>query len=413
MLADDLTGAADAGAAFASAGLATSIAFASDADECDVLVVCTNSRGVGRTAAADINRRAASALITRPVSHRPRWVYKKLDSVLRGHPRDELLAVMDGLGESRALIAPALPAEGRSTVNGRQLLNGIPLEATSLGSSRNSSDLASLFRGGGEVSVHALDLETIRGGQGGMERVLGRMEPGLVIADAETDGDLLLIARAALGSDLRLLAGSAGLAGQLARVLAPAPASRNEVAHRPAGPILVVAGSLHKITAAQVKILQEAGLPMVRPVDALLDESARAIDRTVDEVAMHLSAGRSVVVATAGLPSSQTGSTSVVSRLADIVAAPTVRRAIGGLVLTGGETAAGILARLGAIELRLMGEIRPAMPWGMLRSSELATVPIATKAGSFGEDDALLACVEHLTSTSLRSAVRSLKGPID
>lgn len=402
VLADDLTGGADAGAAFASVGLETSIAFASDADDCDVLVVCTNSRGIDRTTAADLNRRAASAFITRPVSCRPRWVYKKLDSALRGHPRDELLAVMDGLSESRALVAPALPAEARTTVDGRQFLDGSRLEATSLGSARNSSDLASLFGSGGDVPVHALDLKTIRGGQGEIERVLGQMGPGLVIADAETDGDLLLIARAALDSDVRLLAGSAGLAGQLARVLAPVPVSRNKMAHHPAGPILVIAGSLHEATALQVEILQEAGLPIVRPVDALLDESVRAIERTVDEVTMHLLAGRSVVVATAGLPSSQTGSTSVVSRLADIVAAPTVRRAIGGLVLTGGETAAGILARLGAIEFRLGGEIRPAMPWGILRSSHIRAVPIATKAGSFGDDDALLACVEHLTGTRLR-----------
>lgn len=402
ILADDLTGGADAGAAFASVGLATSIAFAGDAAGCDILIRCTNSREIDATSAADLNRRAAAALITPPPSRCPQWVYKKLDSALRGNPRDELLAVMEGLGESRALVAPALPAEARTTVNGQQLLRGSPLEETSLGSSRNASDLASLFGNGGEVAVHALGLHTIRNGPEEIERVLRQTGSGLIVADAETDLDLMLIAQAALGSDLRLLAGSAGLAAQLARVLAPTPAPRNEMEEHHAGPILVVAGSLHKATAAQVEVLQAAKLPIVRPVDALLDDSPRAIGRTVDEVATHLAVGRSVVLTTSGLPLSQVGSAFVTSRLADIVAAPRVRRDIGGLVLTGGETAAGILAKLGAIELRLAGEVRPAMPWGILRSYGMPPVPIATKAGSFGEDDALLACIEHLTSRGLR-----------
>ncbi|MDQ3653453.1 MAG: hypothetical protein M3457_00030 [Chloroflexota bacterium] len=402
VLADDLTGGADTGAAFASVGLVTSIAFGGHAPDCDVLVVSTNSREIDLATAADRNLRAATALATGPATRRPRWVYKKIDSALRGHPREELLAVMAGLGESRALIAPALPSEARTTVNGRQFLDGRPLEATSLGSSQGPSDLVSLFGSGGEVSVHALGFNTIRNGPEEIERVLRQWGSGLVIADAETELDLLLIARAALRSDLRLLAGSAGLAGQLARVLAPASVSHKEVAGRPASPALVVAGSLHESTASQVGVLQAAGLPIVRPVDALLHGSSRAKRRAVDELAMHLAAGRSVVLATAGLPPSRYGSAFVVSCLADIVAAPGVRRHMGGLVLTGGETAAGILAGLGAIELRLMGEIRPAMPWGVLRTRDLPVMPIATKAGSFGEDDALLTCVEHLTRTGLR-----------
>lgn len=406
ILADDLTGGADAGAAFAVAGWATSIAFrgtvAADSDG-DVLVLCTNSREIEATAAADINRHAAETLMHRPGSPGPRWVYKKIDSALRGHPRDELLAVMAALGESRALVAPALPVEGRTTVGGRQFVHGSPLEGTSLGSSEHSSDLASLFGGQNTLPVQSLDLGIVRGGVEEIERVIDHVDSGLIVADAETDLDLLLIARAAVNSELRILVGSAGLARQLATVLpSPRPRERMERPHPPVGPLLIVAGSLHRATAAQVSTLKEAGLPVVHVRDTLLDDSSASLDEVVDALAVHLEGGRSAVLTTAGLMPSRLSSAFVASLLAGIVAAPRVRRQIGGLVLTGGETAASILSGIGATELRLMGEVRPAIPWGTLRSAWLSPMPVATKAGSFGESDALLACVEQLTGGSLR-----------
>lgn len=405
ILADDLTGGADAGAAFASEGWVTSIAFedaAADSDS-DVLVLCTNSREIDAAAAADINRHAADALMDRPEPSLPRWVYKKIDSALRGHPRDELMAVMAGMGESRALIAPALPAEARTTVGGRQLVDGSPLEGTCLGSSRDSSDLVSLFGGQSRLPVQSLDLWTVRSGVEEIEGLIRHHSSGLIVADAETDHDLWLVAKAAVNCQLRLLVGSAGLARQLATVLpSPPPRGKMERLDRSVDPVLIVAGSLHKATAAQVETLQAAGLPVVHVPDTLLDVSSAPLDEAVEALAVHLDCGRSVVLTTAGQMPSRLGSAFVVSLLAEIVAAPRVRRQIGGLVLTGGETAAGILSRIGATELRLVGEIRPAMPWGVLRSTGLPPVPVATKAGSFGESDALLACVEHLTRSSTR-----------
>ncbi len=411
ILADDLTGAADAGAAFAGAGLATTIAFMSaaaafagaTATDIDVLVLCTDSRDLDATAAAQLNRGAAEALIAAPVSRRPRWVYKKIDSALRGHPRDELLAVMAGLGESKALVAPALPAEGRVTLGGRQFVDGSPVEATSLGSPGMSSDLAALFGRGGSRPVHVLGLDTVRKGTDEIEGALAGITSGLVVADAETDLDLSLLARAALSGDLRVLAGSAGLARQIARTLASTPAPTGAAGpDLPVGPVLVVAGSLHDATSAQVETLRMVGMPIVRPEEALLDGRSSSGARTAEDLARHLAAGRSAVLTTAGSGRSRLGPTFVAARLAELVAAPGVRRHLGGLVLTGGETAAGVLAAVGATELRLAGEIRPAMPWGVLSSSRLPTMPVATKAGSFGSADALLACVEHLTGRRRR-----------
>lgn len=402
ILADDLTGAADAGAGFASVGLTTSIVFGEEPlDDIDVLIRSTNSRDAEVMTAEAVNRRAAQALRHLPASRRPRWVYKKIDSALRGHPREELLAVMDGLGEVKALIAPALPSEGRITVGGRQLVQDVPADRASAWALDGKSDLSAIFDG--VVPVHALDLKTVRKGDEAIVHVLQSFESGLLVADAETDRDLATIARAALNSDLRVLAGSAGLARQLARALSSDSARCiYEGCVRGAGPVLIVAGSLHGATAAQVETLRASGLSIIHPAQDVLDEPTASMCATVRELTTHLSSGRSAVLSTAGLAPSRRDSAFVVSRLAHIVSATLGRCEIGGLVLTGGDVTAGILSALGASELRLTGEIRAAMPWGVLRSSTMQPVPVATKAGSFGEEDSLLACVEHLLGTGTR-----------
>src|SRR5687767_15126123 len=117
IVADDLTGAADTGACFASAGLGTVIRLSGTTIPiADVAVISTKSRDLDGSAAAATVRAAVIGLAGAQDKSKPRWIYKKIDSALRGHPRVELLAAMEAIGATRALVAPAFPAEGRTTV---------------------------------------------------------------------------------------------------------------------------------------------------------------------------------------------------------------------------------------------------------------------------------------------------------
>ncbi|HEV2073380.1 MAG TPA: four-carbon acid sugar kinase family protein, partial [Thermomicrobiales bacterium] len=398
IIADDVTGAADTGAAFAQMGLATTLAFADEPlSAVDILVRSTESRGLDVSAAALANERAAMALTAHSGGRQIRWVYKKIDSALRGYPAEELLAVMAGLGETRAVVACALPSEERTTVGGRQYVRGFPLEAGPLGQSNVPCDLVALFGQSHDIVVRSLGLAVIRQGVSAIQRFLRNAGSGVVVADAETDLDLAVLASAIAGSDVRVLCGSAGFARQLAGALPLMPLVQPSIRPpRGTGPVLVVAGSQHPATTAQVDVLGRAGHPAIHLDQDLIDDPSTSIDGTVAKVAMQLSAGRSPVLTTVGLALSPLGESFVVERLSEIVAAPPVRRHLGGLVLTGGHVAAGIFVRLRASALRLGGEIRPAMPWGVLDAELVRSVPVATKAGSFGASDALLACVSHL-----------------
>src|SRR5439155_24977439 len=105
------------------------------------------------------------------------WVYKKIDSVLRGHPGAELAGVLDVYG-GRALVAPAFPAQGRTTRHGVQLVHGAPVEPF-----------------GGDVRM-----------------ALGEAADRCDIHDAATDADLAKVAQQAAQQGYRVWCGTAGLA---------------------------------------------------------------------------------------------------------------------------------------------------------------------------------------------------------
>ena len=403
IIADDLTGAADTGACFASAGLATVIPFGgAPVPAADVVVLSTETRDLAAADAADIVL-AATERIVAGDSANPRWVYKKIDSALRGHPRDELLAVMTALDATRALVAPAFPAEGRTTRDGQQRVDGVPLAGSRLGEPGAVSDLVTLFQDERRWPVSHLDLATIRGTPDVIRRHLDDPEPGIVVADAETDDDLLALARAASGSPLRVLCGAAGFARQLSLALPLRHSVRVPIGRQERfGPILVVAGSQHDATARQIAVLRAAGTPIVVPAQEVIDDRDVASDGIVAEIASHLAAGHSTVLTTVGMKTSPYGGGAVAARLAEIAAAPEVRPHIGGLVLTGGDVATAVCAALRATALWLGGEITPGQPLGWLAGGALPGIPVATKAGSFGDDHALLAGIDHVKGILLR-----------
>jgi uncharacterized protein YgbK (DUF1537 family) len=419
IVADDLTGAADTGACFASAGFATVIPLSDTAiPNADVVVLSTDSRDLSASDAAQ----AVTAAMARMTSARRGGskrgsdadsvlIYKKIDSALRGHPRDELLAAMEATGARRALVAPAFPAEGRTTVGGRQHIDGVPVESTEFGGAGAVSDLTALFETDQGPPVRLLDLATLRGQPDALWRLLRDDSDGLVVADAELDDDLMTLSRAVAGGRLQLFCGSAGFARQLARALPLTrnPRPRSKVIHG-SGPILIVAGSQHEATARQIQVLRDSGVPIVRPDQSLIDDPATPLDSTVIEVATHLAAGRPVALTTLGLASCPLGGFFVTTRLGQIVAAPAVSSQVGGLVLTGGDVAAAVSRALGTTALWLEGEITPGMPHGVLEGGRLHARPIATKAGSFGDDNALQSGMNYLNSEVTRGSSEADRG---
>src|SRR4051794_21464813 len=99
VIADDLTGACDSGAAFAARGWTVQVNLSGHVGElkAQVWVITTESRTLS---GPDAERAVEAGLSSLLIPEHSR-IYKKIDSTLRGNPAEELHAVMRVLGLDR------------------------------------------------------------------------------------------------------------------------------------------------------------------------------------------------------------------------------------------------------------------------------------------------------------------------
>jgi uncharacterized protein YgbK (DUF1537 family) len=425
VIADDLTGANDTGLQFAKQGLKTLVLLGEHpvpgrASE-NAAVVDSRSRALP---APEAYRRAAEAAgLFRGSPYRT--LFKKIDSTLRGNIGCEIDAVMDVCGLRTAVVAPAFPKAGRTTAGGRHLLHGVPLEETELARDpcfpMVESRLPVLLAGQTARRVGYLGMESLQAGPGGLREEMNRLIASgcqVIACDACRDGDLAGIAAAAAGLEGEILwVGSAGLAECMPAALgwvAAAGAQRPPETRRD-GPVIVMAGSVSSVTAAQIRSLRMR--PEVEQVDmdpvALLDPGtadsetdrclalARQILRTGLDVAVTPGHGEGAVART-GREAAARGLT--LQQAAERVAAAMGRLCgriagavpLAGLVMTGGDIAVSCCSALAAAGIEITAEVAPGIPLGLLRGGPYDGLAVVTKAGAFGADDALCRAVERL-----------------
>ncbi|CAN5129061.1 four-carbon acid sugar kinase family protein [soil metagenome] len=353
ILADDLTGAADCAIPFARRGARVSVHWnAATVDQAaDVVSFDAATRGLSAGEAAERHRGLLDVL-----PWRGRRVFKKIDSTLRGQPAAEIAAVLAATGLRSALCAPAFPAQGRVTRGGRVFVNGVPLEATTLWAQDRtyaSGDLAAMLATDGVVAV---------------------------IRDAETDADLDRIVAADLAGPDCLSIGSAGLATALARAIRDDKPQACAIEPRP-GNVLVVAGSRAEATRAAVsRLAASAGVRYLRLSEAAAGEALAAALAVGD------------VVLDIGGDGAEPADAELADRLGRLAASAAA--AVGGIVATGGETAAAVLRHLGVEGIRLFDEVEAGVPLGLTLGR--VAVPIVTKAGAFGDGETLLRALQRL-----------------
>ncbi len=402
VIADDLTGAADCGVACAGHGLHTIVAMgdAGDAVAAEALSVDADTRHLPPKEAAQETAR----LLRKHLRDEETLVYKKLDSTLRGNVGAELAAILEvrrslaGSDERVvAVLAPAFPGAGRTTVNGRQLIHGKTLQESGIAQDR---DIAELMSEAGLRPAH-LALDLIRSDSGNLREAMKAKskQADVLVCDAESGEDLRRIADAAmvLGRGT-VWAGSAGLAWHLppAAGLARGSATMQD---QPliAGPVLFVVGSGSTISSEQVEVLAARSDTIVMriPPELLMTGAESPQSRAYGlEVERALSAGIDVAVMTdPGIRLDSAMGPMLTAALAAIVRP--LADTVGALVVTGGETARAVFEAWGVSRLRLIGEVEPGLPFSVT-SGWTRELPVLTKAGAFGGPETLLNCREFL-----------------
>ena len=416
IIADDLSGAADCAIACTSTGMRAAVALCEEGAElsAEVLSLDSNTRNLQSHLAAD----RVSGLMRRYSKNPNLLVYKKVDSTLRGNVGAELAAMLkvrrDVSAMNRrvvALLAPAFPAGGRTTVNGSQLVHGNALHESETWQHRRSScfaDIPSMLQAAG-LRPALVTLDQVRLGSDALRHAISDLssDADVLVCDAETDEDLQDIATAScvLGSET-IWAGSAGLAYHLPRAVGLSNAAASLIPNRFAtGPTLIVMGSMSSVSRQQVAALietQDVEVVSIPPhvllagsISELRAEFSSQFDKTLQK-------GRDIAVVLESADRFDHSKGRLLSSALAALISP-FRDAVGSLVASGGETARAILERWSITSLRLIGELEPGLPFAVAEDKEMS-LPVVTKAGAFGNSQTLVHCLRYLNTLERSSA---------
>jgi uncharacterized protein YgbK (DUF1537 family) len=394
IIADDLTGAADAAATYGPTHT-SSVVLELDGvwPDAEILAINTESRYLPEHQAMA----AVSAAVARALRLRRR-VFKKIDSLLRGNVGVEIAAAMAGIADGRSrglvIVAPAFPGTGRTTVNGIVHVNGVPNTAGSF-----AGDVCQALAAGGLITG-SVALEPGRNPEklAALLNEMHRSGVNAVVLDAESDEDLRTAVSAAELLDVpTLLAGSGGLASHIAARKESKDRNGAKAALEPtSAQTLLVIGSYSNPARAQVQELVAAGVQHVKLDHATL--SAPAVEREVLKALMH----NDVVLTPDPEGALDKSQAHLVANALALATAAAISNC-GALVLTGGETATAVLEALGVASFTVLGEIES----GVVVSRLAAPLPLmVTKAGAFGDAGALVRTTKFLTSSTTETSIK-------
>jgi len=373
--ADDLTGALDTAVKFTGGARRARVTWAPRSLDCDVLALDMETR--------DAKPRVAARLAAAWIGLARGLTFKKMDSTLRGPFAVQALALAKALRLRGPLFAPALPDSGRAVVGGRLLLYGEPLEKTAYADDPRcppaSGDLVALVGAASGKAPALLGLEVVRRGAAAVRSVLAAAQ-GAIVADAESEADLRVLAEALLVEREWLPVGSAGLAQALAAALGWEAASCQR--HREL-PELVVCGSGNPVSQAQARHLAEAtGLPLLCPTSGGPESLISLVVRC------HARRGLAILA----MPEEHLGwheSRMVLAALATCTATALRTLGVRCFSVTGGETLRLIADQLGLLSLEPLCELAPGVVLSQAQAPELGELRIISKAGGFGGQEIL------------------------
>ncbi len=421
IIADDLTGANDTALQFFLRGCKTQVSFGEDIsiDEnlnTEVFALSTETRNANELDAVERVKTASESIFKK---YGFEYVYKKIDSVLRGNITAEIITLIDTLEYDAAVIFPAFPNEGRTTIGGYQLVKGIPLQRTEV--SRDplcpilESNIVTLIKNklpdDKKQIVDLLSLDTVMKGAGPILTKLNELiskGKKLIVADAVSTTDLEQIALAVSKSGYKILpCGSAGAAQALSQIWQPSDSQESNIQELPDLPKLMVSGSATDLTASQIKKLQDsddienAYFIAIKPENIFSDDYEEIAQRIINNLVKNYI----VVVHSASLTENSQEFASLlidheitreafISKICNYLAAVTrtvlaQKQAI--LITVGGETSYKCCRAIGSKNLQIIDTVAPAIPLGIDHKGQY----IVTKSGNFGTQNTLIDIVKY------------------
>jgi len=362
VLADDLTGALDTAAMFVPVVKELAVSWVSPPTGSMGAAFDTETRNLTEHEAGKRLAGVSAWLCAAQLC------YKKLDSQLRGPNAQEIAAVYQAGQFTSGVIAPAFPAQGRCTRNGRQWVR----DPGAADWRAVGPDLVAQLKN--------LGLDVVK--RSPASRAPPAVDHGaLTLWDADTDDDLYDIAKAGLRITGRTLwCGSAGLAGALARC--HGSAGKTSGAKILSSPLLFVIGTARPAMLRQINDLSEIKAVCRVRAGKNIKDARRELEEGLarsDIVLLTFALGQ-------GLNERQAGEIirQRMNYLFDSLPRP------GSLFVSGGETLHGVLDILGAGEIIVDGEFEQGIAMGRMFGGLFNGIRLISKSGAFGTPDTLV-----------------------
>jgi len=396
ILADDLSGALEAGASFRARGWRVTLPLRPNlippTDEAGELqVISTETRNAHPAVARQI---VCRTLLEQQAGGARLW-FKKVDSTLRGPIGAELLAMIEVLAPRLLVFCPANPEVGRVVVDGKLLVGGVPLAQTDFRNDpawpATTSDVRELLARQSVPHAAALKLAELRNApdiafarclaEGGLG---GRLQTQIVVTDAENLDDLRAVVAAAERTAPSTVFVGSGALGNVLSERTRGPFENAEALAMTASLALVLCGSRHPASHRQLDHLAMLGKARVLTLAA--DESTESLR---DRVIKAFTSSRVVAVRIPSELPSGVSTEPPVNRLADVASSLTTPFDVGVLYLTGGETARSVCGALQGEQLEILRELEPGVVVSRLTGPASGVRVVITKPGGFGGPEAV------------------------
>lgn len=372
VIADDLTGAAELGGLGLRYGLKVEINTEVNVHSgADLLIVSTDTRSMEKQEAieaiADITQRVAQI--------KPQLIFKKVDSVLRGHIVAELTTQLAQLNLNTALLVPANPASGRTLTNGTYYINGQPVHLSSF-----SNDPEFAITSSNVLDMLGIDVTEIYI----KKKDEQWPETGVIVGEVENNADLKAWAQRV--NDKILAAGASGfftaiLDKLFANENQPVDLNPPDVLY----PALYLSGTTFNKKIEDIRKIKSDGGPVSYMPSQVINSPNPTVDaynKWADEVAVLLTNNKKAIIAID--PNTVHGKETALSlrtKTAKAVEKIFDRIYIGELFVEGGSTAAAIIKRL---NFNCLYPVKEYVP-GVVRMSveEKQNLYLTIKPGSY------------------------------
>ncbi len=357
----------------------------------DALTINGDTRRMTKDDAAQTVRSVLAAYGSQPA------YAKRIDTTLRGHLKMETDILLQHIPESIALVVPAYPASGRTTIGGYHLLNGLLLERTELAHDPLWPVRSSYAPGVFGPETEHIPIDIVSQGADAVAEALmtASSRSRVIVADALTDEDIDTLAFGATKSGLRILPVDPGpftsaYAGRL-------------LSTKSNPTILAVIGSTSELTERQIASLAKNA--NVRVISLRTDRLRLAATQKITwDIPADFSGG--ILVLRPGEKLERGSEEIVAAGLAEAGAffMNTLTPRVSGVILSGGDTAIHFARRMGISVLSPEAEIQPLMMGGRVVNEPCAGLLVVTKGGLIGREDALERAAEWISRENRRES---------